>query len=225
MLLNACSSNPSVQFDTMDADSEALCPIEAASDVQGCLTKNAQNKVHNYYKIGHPYKIKGKWYYPAEKKDYKEIGYASWYGKDFHGGLTANGEIYDMNSITAAHRTLPLPSYVRVTNLKNGYSIVVRVNDRGPYSKGRILDLSKRAAELLGFKKHGLAKIQAEYVKPAPLKGNDEKYLRSSFKKLSAAELSAIFREAKTKNTKSIADKKELPQQGPVIFKKPHHVK
>ena len=91
------------------------------------------------YKVGKPYKIMGKWYYPKEDYSYSEIGTASWYGKDFHAKYTANGEIYDMNTLTAAHRTLPLPSIVRVTNLENGRSLVLRVNDRGPFAKNRII--------------------------------------------------------------------------------------
>lgn len=103
------------------------------------------------YKVGNPYKIMGKWYYPQEDYDYSEVGTASWYGKDFHAKRTANGEKYDMYSLTAAHRTLPLPSIVKVTNLENGRSLVLRVNDRGPYAKNRIIDVSKRASQLLGF--------------------------------------------------------------------------
>src|ERR1700744_5792728 len=95
------------------------------------------------YKVGNPYQIQGTWYYPREQPDYDETGIASWYGPNFHGGRTANGEIFDENALTAAHRTLPMPANVRVTNLENGKSIVVRVNDRGPYAKGRIIDVSK----------------------------------------------------------------------------------
>ena len=96
------------------------------------------------YKVGKPYKIMGQWYYPEENYKYKETGTASWYGEDFHAKYTANGEIYDMNTLTAAHRTLPLPSIVKVTNLENGRSLVLRVNDRGPFAKNRIIDISKR---------------------------------------------------------------------------------
>ena len=103
------------------------------------------------YKVGNPYKIMGTWYYPKEDYGYSEVGMASWYGEDFHAKKTANGENYDMNTLTAAHRTLPLPSIVKVTNLENGRSLVLRVNDRGPYAKNRIIDISKRGAQLLGF--------------------------------------------------------------------------
>lgn len=116
------------------------------------------------YKVGKPYQISGKWYYPEEDYDYVETGTASWYGKDFHAKYTANGEIYDMNTLTAAHRTLPLPSIVRVTNLENGRSLVLRVNDRGPFAKNRIIDVSKRAAQLLGFQTQGTAKVKVEIL-------------------------------------------------------------
>ena len=102
------------------------------------------------YKIGNPYQIGGIWYYPAEDYEYDETGIASWYGAAFHGKTTANGGVYDMNALTAAHRTLPMPSYVRVTNLENGRSLVLEVNDRGPFAKGRIIDISRRGAQLLG---------------------------------------------------------------------------
>jgi len=117
------------------------------------------------YKVGKPYKIAGVWYYPAEDWDYVETGVASWYGPNFHGRRTANGEIFDMNLVSAAHRTLPMPSYVMVTNLDNGRTMEVRVNDRGPYAHGRIIDLSKRAAELLGFKKRGTARVRVELIR------------------------------------------------------------
>ncbi len=116
------------------------------------------------YKIGSPYKIMGKWYYPKEDYGYAEVGMASWYGKDFHARKTANGENYDMHALTAAHRTLPLPSIVKVTNLENGRSLVLRVNDRGPYVKDRIIDISKRGAQLLGFQAQGVAKVRVEIL-------------------------------------------------------------
>ncbi|MBA3448075.1 MAG: septal ring lytic transglycosylase RlpA family protein [Pseudaminobacter sp.] len=131
---------------------------------------------------GRPYKVRGKMYYPKEDKNYKKTGSASWYGDAFHGRLTANGEIYDMTHVTAAHPTMPLPSYARVTNLKNGSSVIVRVNDRGPYSHGRLIDLSKRAAELLDYTHIGTAKVKVEYVGRAPLEGRDDEYLMASYR-------------------------------------------
>ena len=113
-------------------------------------------------KVGNPYKVAGVWYHPKEDPYYDEVGFASWYGPDFHGKYTANGEKYNMNSLTAAHKTLPLPTFVKVTNLENGRSIVLRVNDRGPFVKGRILDVSRRGAQLLGFDKQGVTKVRVQ---------------------------------------------------------------
>ena len=116
------------------------------------------------YKVGTPYVIKGVRYFPEVDGDYDETGVASWYGPGFHTKTTANGETYDQNDLTAAHKTLPMPSYVRVTNLENGRALVLRVNDRGPYAHGRIIDVSKRAAQLLGFENQGTAKVRVRIV-------------------------------------------------------------
>jgi rare lipoprotein A len=116
------------------------------------------------YKVGNPYKINGQWYYPKVDYEYSETGIASWYGPNFHGKPTANGEIFDMNEVSAAHRTLPLPSVVLVTNLDNGRSLKMRVNDRGPYASGRIIDVSRRSAQLLGFYRQGTARVRVEIV-------------------------------------------------------------
>src|SRR6201996_6780362 len=123
------------------------------------------------YKVGNPYQIGDTWYYPKEQPDYDETGIASWYGPTFYGHRTANGEMYDGSEFTAAHRTLPMPVNVRVTNLDNGKSIVVRVNDRGPYAKGRIIDLSARAAQLLDVVKTGTARVRVTYIGRADLNG------------------------------------------------------
>jgi rare lipoprotein A len=125
------------------------------------------------YKVGLPYTIKGKTYTPKEVSHYDQIGVASWYGKDFHGRYTANREIYDMEALTAAHTTLPLPSYVRVTNLNNGRSLVLRVNDRGPYAHNRLIDLSWAAASLLQMERSGTGRVRVQYLGRAPLNGND----------------------------------------------------
>ncbi|MGE0232603.1 MAG: septal ring lytic transglycosylase RlpA family protein, partial [Flavobacteriaceae bacterium] len=132
------------------------------------------------YKVGNPYTVAGTIYTPREQPYLDKVGIASWYGDDFHGRLTANGEIYDMNSFSAAHPTLPLPSYVRVTNLENRRSVVVRVNDRGPYAHDRVIDLSKRAANVLDFHNRGLAKVRVQYVGRAPLEGDDSAWLTAS---------------------------------------------
>lgn len=116
------------------------------------------------YKVGNPYKIKGKTYIPQETFSFTETGIASWYGPNFHGKKTANGEIYDQYELTAAHKTLQMPSLVRVTNLENGRAIVVRVNDRGPFHPGRVIDLSSRGADLLGFKSQGTAKVRLDVL-------------------------------------------------------------
>lgn len=116
------------------------------------------------YKVGNPYTVMGQSYTPREDYSYVETGMASWYGNDFHNKRTANGETYDMRAVTAAHRTLPLPSIVRVTNLENGKSIIARVNDRGPYVKNRIIDLSEKGAELLGYKNKGTTRVKVEVM-------------------------------------------------------------
>lgn len=125
------------------------------------------------FKVGRPYKVAGKWYYPREDTSYDEVGIASWYGDDFHGRQTANGEVYDMHALSAAHPTLPLPTYARVTNLANGRSVVVRVNDRGPYAHDRLIDLSAQTAKVLGFTDKGTTKVRVQYVGRAPLEGDD----------------------------------------------------
>jgi rare lipoprotein A len=129
------------------------------------------------YRVGKPYTVGGRVYVPEEDVNYREEGLASWYGDDFHGRLTANGEVFDMASLTAAHPTLPMPCYARVTNLSNGKSLIVRVNDRGPYHGNRLMDVSSRAAELLEFKGNGVARVRVEYVGRAPLEGSDDNQL------------------------------------------------
>jgi rare lipoprotein A len=125
------------------------------------------------YMTGAPYQVAGVWYTPREDSTYDRVGTASWYGELFHGRRTANGEIYDMDRLSAAHPTLPLPVYAQVTNLANGRTIVVRVNDRGPYANDRIIDLSRRSADLLGFRNRGTAQVRVRYLKRAPLNGDD----------------------------------------------------
>ena len=134
------------------------------------------------YRVGKPYSVYGRTYVPAENPSYRIEGVASWYGRDFHGRLTANGEIYDMHSISAAHTTLPLPCYVRVTNLDNGRSIIVRVNDRGPYHRNRVIDLSIGTAKALDFYSRGLARVRVEYVGRAPLEGSDDTTLMATLR-------------------------------------------
>ncbi|MTI45832.1 rare lipoprotein A [Roseibium hamelinense] len=133
------------------------------------------------YVVGKKYKIAGKWYYPKHDPNYRNVGLASWYGPTFHGRKTANGEVFDRNGLTAAHTTMPLPSYARVTNVSNGRSMIVRVNDRGPFHGNRIIDLSERVATMLGTKDQGIGKVKVEYIGKARLDGQDEKYLMASY--------------------------------------------
>lgn len=134
------------------------------------------------YKLGQPYRIGNTWYVPREEPSYNRSGVGSWYGADFHGRATSNGEIYDMYALTAAHPTLPLPSYVTVTNLANNRTILVRVNDRGPFVAGRLIDLSRAGARALDYETQGTANLQVRYVGRAPLSGDnvrERQYLAS----------------------------------------------
>src|SRR6201991_4326060 len=134
------------------------------------------------YRVGKPYTVAGRIYVPEEDPNYRAEGMASWYGDDFHGRLTAKSEVFDMTSLTAAHPTLPIPSYARVTNMRNGKSLIVRVNDRGPYHGNRLIDVSNKAAELLEFRSNGIAKVRVEYVGRAPLEGSDDRQLLATLR-------------------------------------------
>ncbi|WP_316862483.1 septal ring lytic transglycosylase RlpA family protein [uncultured Cohaesibacter sp.] len=154
--------------------------VSASSRV---ATKTSEfRKGGGVYKVGKPYKVAGRTYVPKHEPSYNKVGKASWYGEDFHGRLTANGEIFNMNTLTAAHPTLPLPSYARVTNLKNGRSVIVRINDRGPFAHSRIIDLSKRVAVKLGFINDGIANVRVKYVGKARMDGHDAEYLEASYR-------------------------------------------
>jgi rare lipoprotein A len=133
------------------------------------------------FMVGNPYQVRGKTYVPKEDPKYNKSGLASWYGSAFHGRYTANGEVYDSSALTAAHPTFPLPSYARVTNLESGSSIIVRVNDRGPYHEGRILDVSAKTAEMLDIKRTGTAKVNVQYVGRARMDGQDMPFLMASY--------------------------------------------
>ena len=158
------------------------------------------------YQVGKPYTVRGKVYTPTEDPNYYATGQASWYGSDFHGRRTANGEIFSANAITGASPVLPLPSYVRVTNTDNGRSLVVRVNDRGPYMPGRIMDLSHRAAEMLGYVNNGHANIAVQYVSRAPLEGDDTRTLLASYDGPSDYGRGSTTRMASNDGTNSMAD-------------------
>jgi rare lipoprotein A len=176
-----------------------------------------------YYTVGKPYEIGGDWYTPQEDSAYDRVGSASWYGELFHGRRTANGEIYDMDRLSAAHPTLPLPVYARVTNLNNGRSIVVRINDRGPYARDRIIDLSRRSAELLGFRGHGTATVRVKYLGRAPLNGDD------TYERRYLASQSWVHLAAKKKMGKGVVDlaalqsiaKETLPAENPENLARP----
>lgn len=151
------------------------------------------------YHVGQPYTVAGRTYVPEDNPSYRASGLASWYGDDFHGRLTANREIFDRDGITAAHPTLPLPSYVRVSNLSNGRSLIVRVNDRGPYHGNRIIDVSSRAAQLLGFQTSGTAWVKVEYVGRAPLEGSDDRLLAATLRQDEPAPAPGTIRFAATR--------------------------
>jgi len=119
-------------------------------------------------RVGPPYEANGQWYVPTPEPGYSETGTASWYGPTFHGQATASGEVFDQEALTAAHPTLPIPSLVQVTNLENGHEVIVRVNDRGPFVGERLIDLSRRSAEVLGFEQAGQAQVHVRYLGPAP---------------------------------------------------------
>jgi rare lipoprotein A len=152
------------------------------------------------YRVGKPYTVGGRVYVPEEDVNYSEEGLASWYGDDFHGRLTANGEVFDMGSLTAAHPTLPMPCYARVTNLSNGKSLIVRVNDRGPYHGNRLIDVSNKAAELLEFKGNGVARVRVDYVGRAPLEGSDDLQLIATLRTGAPAPSPSLVRVASARS-------------------------
>jgi len=178
------------------------------------------------YMVGKPYKVKGRVYTPRENPRYTAVGLASWYGSAFHGRYTANGEVYDMDGLSAAHPTMPLPSYARVTNTKNGRSVVVRVNDRGPYAHNRVIDLSSKTAEVLDMKHHGTAKVKVEYVGPARMEGHDQKMLMATYKgpgsSVSGSTMLALrapsFRAPTASPTVMMASLAPLPRARPEIY-------
>ena len=140
------------------------CSMLTACGGDGAKAPSQADAGKGVYKVGKPYQVNDIWYYPAVDYNYAETGVASWYGEDFHGKATANGERYDMNALTAAHRTLPMPSMVQVTNLENGRQLRLRVNDRGPFANNRIIDVSRRGAQLLGFDRQGTARVRVEIL-------------------------------------------------------------
>jgi len=167
------------------------------------------------YRVGKPYVVAGRIYTPEEDTSYAAEGLASWYGDDFHGRRTANGELFDMESLSAAHPTLPLPSYVRVTNLGNRKSVIVRVNDRGPYHANRLIDVSRKAATLLGFHSRGVAKVRVEYVGQASLAGSDDRLLEATLREGVPAPLPSVVRVASARPFLPARGEVPLPESRP----------
>ena len=180
-LLASCSSFAPGPITTATKEFFSQAKYGAASPKVVAANRSVP-KGGGHYTVGKPYRVAGKTYVPRDNPRYSKVGLASWYGAAFHGRLTANGEVYDVNGLTAAHPTLPLPSYVRVTDLENGRSIVVRVNDRGPFAHNRLIDVSSRVADILGFKRQGTARVRVDYVGPARMDGRDETMLLASYR-------------------------------------------
>ena len=159
LLLLAGCSTAELTVDLIKKSKKRAQQVEIAKAVEeGAITANP------VYKIGNPYQVGGVWYYPERDLAYDETGIGSWYGDEFAGRLTANGEIFDPDMVTAAHKTLPMPSVVRVTNLDNGKSLVVRINDRGPFVAGRVIDLSREAARWIGYRDQGIARVRVQVL-------------------------------------------------------------
>lgn len=174
-LVSACSSHPRSQSAVGRSDLDPRYGVRASPRV--IAEGEPVPKGGGRDMVGKPYMVAGRTYVPRENPRYARVGLASWYGAAFHGRLTANGEVFDKESIAAAHPTMPLPSYARVTNLRNGRSLIVRVNDRGPYHDDRIIDVSQRAAEALDFERGGTSRVRVEYVGRAPIQGSDDRRL------------------------------------------------
>lgn len=157
----ACSSTPSY-LRSFDRGAERLAQPLSSSETRSLIARSSDHQ-----KVGNPYVVAGERYVPRRDDDYDEIGIGSWYGPNFHGRPTANGEVFDQHQMTAAHTTLPIPSIAEVTNLENGRSVIVRINDRGPFVDDRIIDLSRAAAEELDYRSRGLARVRVRYLGPA----------------------------------------------------------
>ncbi len=185
-----------------------LAPLlMSCSQIKQYALWGSTSSENGVYKIGNPYQVMGTWYYPQEDYDYSEVGVASWYGPDFHNGVTANGEIYDMHLMTAAHRTLPLPSIVRVTNLENGRSVVLRVNDRGPFVNNRIIDVSKLAAERLGFYEKGTTRVRVDIL------ADESRELKEAMLAGDTSAQTAYTKEDKTPKKKQLVRSVTAPQR------------
>jgi len=177
LVLSGCGSGGNGDFFGIALFSESSMGVSSSPRA---VTSGPIPRGGGRYQVGQPYQVGGRWYEPREQPNLDVTGVASWYGPNFHGRYTANGEVFDQYHLTGAHPTLPLPSYVRVTNLDNGVSTLVRINDRGPFSQSRVIDLSRRTAEVLGFTNAGTADVRVQYVGPAPLEGDDASFLVAS---------------------------------------------
>lgn len=164
-LLAGCASSPQTYRTYSGTSTSASAPsarVLTANNPAGLIARSSQHQ-----KVGRPYTVSGRTYVPQRNDSYDETGIASWYGPNFHGRPTANGEVFDQNLMTAAHPTLPIPSIVEVTNLENGRQVILRLNDRGPFVDDRMIDLSRGAATQLGFIGRGLARVRVRYLGPA----------------------------------------------------------
>src|SRR5262245_8884477 len=191
----------------------ALALANCSGSNYSSSTDSGERTFRPRYSLGRPYTVNGQTYVPAENPNYRAEGIASWYGPDFHGGPTANGERYDMHGISAAHPTLPLPCYARVTNLENGRSIIVRVNNRGPFAHDRIADLSVGAAKALNFYRKGTAHIRMEYVGRAAIDDSDDEMLLATLRVGTPAPAPSKVRVASAKPF--IADASDAKAQRP----------
>lgn len=180
--MGGCASTPSIVSSGFAPASstqasykfpESKWGVSASRRVAGTGARIPKGGGH--YKVGAPYQVGGRWYRPREQRNYDRVGIASWYGQAFHGRKTANGEVFDMHALTAAHPTLPMPSYAYVSNPANGRTIMVRINDRGPYVGDRMIDLSRRSAHELGLLSGGTGRVRVQYAGPAPLNGDDRR--------------------------------------------------
>ena len=193
LLLGACADSRKVQSSRVDAR------LGVSASPRVVQPGQPVPKGGGSYRVGRPYVVAGRTYYPQENRRYRAEGIASWYGTDFHGRLTANGEVYDMEGLSAAHPTMPMPSYARVTNLHNGRSIVVRVNDRGPYHNDRVIDLSSKTAEVLALRRSGIGRVRVEYVGPASLAGSNDRRLMATLREGRPAPAPSSVRVASTR--------------------------
>jgi rare lipoprotein A len=173
--LGGCGGAPTSVGPGLGARNDSYDPKWGVSSSRRVIVDGPIPKGGGHHKLGRPYQVGGRWYVPRHEPYYDRSGVGSWYGKEFHGRKTANGEIFDMDALTAAHPTLPMPSYAYVTNLRNGRTLLVRINDRGPYVANREIDLSRASAQALGYANGGLGQVRVRWAGHAPLDGDDRR--------------------------------------------------